>query len=191
VITKELCNAIQKDWNGKVYQKWEKEWKRFAHLNSVVPVFKGKKVLEIGCNGGIESLEICNHCASYSGIEPNPDYFVQVKKTMKRAKCKNVNLLNVRLMDLDVSATDFDTVFTSFVMYHFKDKEVEKFKSEILPKANLWIIYNRAENRETKNNSYVFENYKNTVQFVKDCGFKMKLEWQKQKIWYYIKAYRD
>lgn len=190
MITEKLCKEIQKDWNGKIYQKWDKEWKRFEHLNKLAPFFKERKVLEIGCNGGVESLEICNYCKSYVGIEPKKEYFNQAHYTMKRAKCKQVVIINTGLRDFMSKPEEFDTLFTSFVMYHLKDDEVEILKKDILPRINTWILYNRTKDRKIKNNSYVFEDPKNTIEFVKQCGFKMDFEWQKEKIWYYIKATR-
>jgi cyclopropane fatty-acyl-phospholipid synthase-like methyltransferase len=186
MISMDLYKKLRKQWSGRIYQDWNMERKRFHHFGKIAKMFGGRNVLEIGSNAGVQTLELCEHAKSVIAIEPDKEKFEQLKITMKHNKNPNVELFNGSLMDF--AATDnkqYDALFTSFVIYHFSDEEIKVFAEKVLPRANLWVLYNRAKKRNPKN-SYRFENCDNTVEFMKKNGFTVKAEWQRAKIWYFI-----
>jgi hypothetical protein len=192
VIPKNQYKNLVKKWCGRIYQRYDKERLRFEHFSKVVGLFDGKDVLEIGANAGVQSLEICDHAKSYTGIEIKKEYFDQLQITMSHAKCPTT-MYNMGLREFcaeRASTTDYNSLYTSFVIYHFTDEDVEAFRDSVLPRADLWVIYNRLH-RPTIKNKYGFEHPENTISFAKDCGFKIRhWEWSKKKIWSYFEARR-
>ena len=191
MITEELWRKISNEWDKseKYYQKWHKEYKRFLHFNSVAPIFKDRNVLEIGTNAGIQSLEICEHCNSFVGIEKNPIFFEQLRKTMAHTNKPKI-LLNMGLEEFSETedSVKYDSLFMSFVMYHFSDKEVDILRSKILPKISTIVVYNRAGDRKVRKNKYDFFKLEPALDLFKSEGFETQHEWQSQKIWYCIKG---
>jgi len=190
VIDKKLYKQLRKSWKGKVYQKYEEERKRFEHFSKYVGAFKGKDVLEIGPNAGVQSLEICQYANHWIGVEPDSGYYKQLNLTMAHTKCPTL-IVNSGLKEYCekyLLSYNFNALYTSFVLYHLSDEEVNLLRAKILPCVSTWIVYNRTK-RPTVKNSWKFEQPEQMIEFVSSVGFCVSdPEWGNGKEWSFFKA---
>jgi len=195
MISKELYKEIMKKWLtiGEVYQEPRRVLYRLEHFSEhCLPLLKGRKVLEIGCNAGICGYHICEVADSYIGLEPGnkvrdpkkksppkTDFFKQAMITHTYIKNKNAVFLNATISEFCKTIGNFDTMVACFAIYHFRDFEIELLKKHVFPKCDLIIIQNREQRRPKIHNSYHFDKTKNLVKFFKGLGYEVEVIWGK------------
>ena len=185
MIDKELHLKLEKMWKkvGRViYQKRSRVVKRMPFFLKYIHHFKGKDVLELGCNAGIYGYELAQVAKSYIGVDRGDYYIDQANITKKYIKNPNVIFYNMSVNDFIKSdimgeIPTYNALFSSFALYHFADKETDKMMESVLPKCDIVIIQTRTKKRSPwkKYNSRKFWKPKNCAKYLEECGFKCKI----------------
>jgi SAM-dependent methyltransferase len=141
MITKAEYDHLAKHWKGKVYQKWPKFSKRMAYFEQFLPLFKGKKVLEVGSNAGMYAWHIAPLAAFYVGVERERHYFDQAKTIgLGKATFYNMSFHGF----LKHENVEYDTLLASFTLHHLRPKEVRELQCVVLPRCSLVVIHTRS-----------------------------------------------
>lgn len=185
MMTKKLHKKISSKFKGRVYHNWGAVKKKVAHIRKFTGPMKGKKILEIGCNAGIVGFDLANAAESYIGIDKKELYYKQALITQKHMSNKNVKFYNERFKEfIQEHNRDYDTLYLSYVLYHFRDEEVELLKEKVLPNCNTILIYSRNEKRKNVNNKYRLESLKNILKFFRD--FDNRVHWGHDKTFFCV-----
>ena len=188
MISLELHEKLMKKWakvGRGLYQKPSRRH-RLEYFLKFVHHFKGKDVLECGCNAGLYGYEISQVAKSYIGVDRGDYYIDQAKITQKYMDNKNVKFIcgNVKdfiKLDLAGKAPKYNAFFSSFALYHFRKKETDRITETVLPKCDVVIISTRTAKRTPfkQYNPHHFEKPKNVVKYLKD--FKCEIFWHDTK----------
>jgi 2-polyprenyl-3-methyl-5-hydroxy-6-metoxy-1,4-benzoquinol methylase len=185
MMTKKLHNKISSKFKGRVYHNWGAVKKKVAHLRRFLKLFKGRRVLEIGCNAGIASFDLANSAKSYLGIEAKENYYKQALTTKKYLRNKNVEYRNQRFEDfVNKDNEGYDALYVSYVLYHLDNDEIKLLKNKVLSKCDLVMIYSRHEDRKKLKNKYRLEREKNIAKFLEN--FKTKTYWSNTKSFFCV-----
>lgn len=188
MISKELHDKLMKKW-AKVgrgcYQKWSR-MHRLEFFLKYIHHFKGKQVLELGCNAGIYGYETAKVAKSYVGVDQGDYYIKQSLITQKYMENPNVEFICGKVkdfikMDIRGEAPKYNALFASFALYHFTRKETDRITETILPKCDVVIISTRTAKRSgfKKYNPWHFEKPANVVKYLKE--FKCEIFWHETK----------
>ena len=179
MISKELHDKLMKKWakvqkGAGTYQKWSR-MHRLEFFLKYIDHFKGKQVLELGCNAGVYGYEIAKVANSYIGVDRGDYYIKQAKITQKYIDNSNVKFIHGKVKDFiktDIrgEAPKYNALFASFALYHFTKKETDRITETILPKCDVVMILTRTAKRTPfKNyNPWHFEKPENVVKYLKD-----------------------
>jgi len=200
LLTKDQYRELSGSWakHGTVYQKFDRYQVRFPMLLKYMNVFKGKNVLEVGCNAGLAAYHIAQVANCYTGVEEEKGYWQQaletkkhipeleheptflnmsIKKFMKRIK-------NGELKD------ETNAAYLSYVLYHFSNKEVRMFENVILPKLDVIIVQSRFAERNKKgrkkHNDYAFWHPMNVEKYLNTNKFCTMVEWGPDRKFHFI-----
>ena len=151
--------------HGRVYQTWKQEKYRIKHFQKyTAPLFTGMRVLDIGCNAGLQALALDGIVDKYYGLEPDPSFAAQFNETKRlikgHAKC---------IQDTNVS---INAVLASYVLYHLSDDQLRDLAANVLPQCKLVVIYTNTKTRKVRKNSYDLFNPDNVVAYLISAGFK-------------------
>ena len=190
MITMEKWQQLMAEWSkvGEIYQIPRRSEFRLNHFcQHCVPLFKGKKVLEIGANAGIFGYCVAETAESYTAVEPallvrdktkkkppKTDYFKQLELTATHIEQFNpsVKVFNETIPDYcKHHDPGINAFYACFALYHFMDHELACLSDVVFPKCDLVVIQNRNQDRPTPHNKYKFERDKNVVKFFAARGF--------------------
>jgi len=198
ILTKKQYLSLTKKWkkHGTIYQKWDRYNVRFPTLIKYLDVFKGKKVLEVGCNAGLAGYHIAQVAKEYCGVEEQKGYFRQAKETKEIVGSENMRFMNMSIKSFIKRQlrgdfkVDVNAAFLSYVLYHFSDIEVMLFEKHVLPKLDTIVVMSRFAKRNKKgrrkHNSHGFWNPKNVDKFLQKNGFKTTMEWGPDKKFHFV-----
>ncbi len=186
MISKELHKELIEKW-GKVgrgiYQKLSRRH-RLKYFMNHVDLFKGKSVVEFGCNAGLYGYEISQVAKSYIGVDRGDYYIDQANVTKTYMKNENVEFMHGNVKDfikrdLAGNAPKYNALFASFVLYHMSKKETDRIAETMLPKCDLVVIPTRTKKRTPwKNyNPYKFNKPKNVKTYLEAAGFEVEIVW--------------
>ncbi len=126
-------------WAGKLGDEYtirndtQDYTKRTSFWKNIEDKYNPKKVLEVGCNKGIQNILWFDKARGY-GIDVNEEALMY-------------NLYDIPLWRCYGSATDipfkdnfFDLVFTCGVLIHIPPKEIEKAMKEIIRTSNKYVL---------------------------------------------------
>jgi len=186
MISKELHNELIDKWakvGRGVYQKISRRH-RLKYFMNHVDLFKGKDVVEYGCNAGLYGYEISQVANSYTGVDKGDYYILQSEITKKYMKNPNVTFYNESVKsfikrDLRGEAPKYNALFASFVLYHLSKKETDRIAETVLPKCDIVVIPTRTKKRTPwKNyNPYKFNKPENVKKYLEKSGFKVEIVW--------------
>jgi len=97
-------------------------WKKISNLLS--NNFKGKNILDLGCNAGFYSIMAAKEGAKVIGIESNNSFFNQalfLKKYYDKLWNKKLDITYIKkdILDVDLNSFGkFDYVFALSILYH-------------------------------------------------------------------------
>ena len=108
--------------------------------------YKGKKVLEIGCGAGIDSVEFARHGAIVTAIDFTENAVNLTKKSFREAGVKAVEVLKCDASELKFPDKSFDLVYSFGVLHHIK--QIDNVLSDISRILNetgegVFMVYNR------------------------------------------------
>jgi len=195
MVDKKEWEMLQEKWLtvGEVYQEPKRGAYKLKHfIQHCIPLLKGRKVVEIGCNAGLFGVHIIKVAESYTGVEPGnrirekksapkTDYFKQAQITVQYVNKPSFNIYNDLIEEYCKRDEDINTFFACFALYHFRDNEIELLKKHVWSKCDLIIILNREQYRPTKHNSYKFWKSKNVKKFFEGLGYKVEIIWGESK----------
>lgn len=178
MISKTIYNHISSQWEGEVFQNWERisKWLPLFEKN-ILPHFAGKRVLEIGCNAGIYAWHIAQVARSYIGIDISENYVRQALTTAKYIQGAPVRFLRTPLSHFAYNEAHFDAVFASFVLYHLSDAEIEIFEKIIARRCDVLAVQIRKKKREGSN-SFNLSHAKNVERLFHRAGFDCRIYWE-------------
>lgn len=202
MLKKSEFQAIAKNWKGTVYQKWDRYKVRFPTFLKYIDAFKGKDVLEVGCNAGIAAYEITKTANSYVGVEDQAGYYKQALETQKHVENPNVQFLNMSVKTfmkrhctgkLDVP---FNACYLSYVLYHFDNKEVRLFAEYVLPKLDVIIVQSRYARRGTRKGRRIHNDGKfwkpsSVEKYLQKAGFETITKFGGHKKFHLVKGIRN
>lgn len=172
-MNEDLYKELMVEWAkcGRVYaEAWI--FPRLEIFKGYLDYYKGKDVLEIGCNAGVFAYEIAKHAKSYIGVEKDKDYYEQAMITAKHINHDHCGFINGDVFSVPVDL-NYNAFIGLFVLYHFSNMEVAEWKNAILPKCDTVIIQIRLEERKEKKNVYGFYKPENVICFLSHAGFKI------------------
>jgi len=154
-MDKPAYRKISKYWKGKIYQEWRRMPERLEMLAQNSHYFKGKNVLEFGCNAGLFCFEIMNHAKSYVGVEKNPVYYAQALVTKKHIKNERVEFLRMTAKEYMKNPRKIDAFFSAYLLYHLDDEEISMLRETVFPKCEVAMSFIRGKgDKELKHNKY-------------------------------------
>jgi SAM-dependent methyltransferase len=109
-----------------------------------IPITAGKKILDVGCGGGL-FLRICTKLgATATGIEPSPI-------AAEKARSFGLNVFNGTIEDFETDER-FDIITASQVLEHVPDpvSTLTRMKSFLAPGGMIWIAVPNAACRWAK-----------------------------------------
>lgn len=205
LLTKDQYRELSGNWAkyGTIYQEYGRYQVRFPTLLKHINVFKGKNVLEVGCNAGLAAYHIAQVANCYTGVEQEKGYWQQALETKK-----HIPELEHEPTFLNMSIKSFmkrikngelkdetDAAYLSYVLYHFSDKEVRMFEKMILPKLDVIIVQSRFAERNKKgrkkHNSYAFWHPMNVEKYLNKNGFSTTVEWGPERKFHFIIGSKD
>jgi len=143
MITETVYKQIAARWKGKVYQKWDKIQKRLPIFLAYLDVFRDKRVLEVGSNAGMYAYEVASVAKDYVGIERDNHYYAQSLVTAEYIK-GSARFINTSFHGFVKNHQhQYDTLLASFVLHHFRPKELRELKEIVLPKCNTVVVHTR------------------------------------------------
>lgn len=198
VISDEEWGALVDEWEkiGPAYQIPRRSRDKLEFfVKHGLPYFKGKNVLEIGCNAGIFGLHIAEEAESYVGVEPanllkyprlgqkareaklaksppKTDYFKQALVTLKQMPV-GTQIVNTKIKDFIScrEAYNYNAFFACYALYHFTNTELDALSEYIWPECDVVLIQTRHQKRPTRHNKYNFWQPKNVERFFEKLGF--------------------
>jgi len=190
MITEKLHQELEKRWakvGAGVYQKRSRVH-RLEFFLKHIHHFKGKSVCELGCNAGLYGYEIAKVAESYVGVDKGDYYHDQALVTKEYIRNHNVEFIQGNIKDfikLDIAGKvpKYNALFSSFALYHFSQKEVDRIAETMLPKCSVVIISTRTKKRTPFRpyNKMKFEKPENVVNYLERAGFACKVHWPNSK----------
>lgn len=185
-----MWGKLIKEWGGKVYQvKNKRVRERMDYFKKIAPVFKGRDILEFGCNAGLFCLPLAKHAKSYTGIEKAKKYYKQALVTKKYLppEFKFMNM-TVEMFLKRESAFKYNALILSRVLYYFSDEVIEQISSKVLPKCDVVVIICGLKPKKECPNNYKFWKPSSCMEFLKD--FKCEFRYDSEKAFFMIKGER-
>jgi ubiquinone/menaquinone biosynthesis C-methylase UbiE len=108
--------------------------------------FAGKKVLEIGCGGGIDSAEFARHGALVTSTDFSQIAVRTTTALLKEAKLPANNVMQSDATALQFEDNTFDCVYSFGVLHHVPavEKALSEIKRVLKPGGRLMVmLYNR------------------------------------------------
>jgi len=149
---------------------------RLSWEANMAPLLKNKRVLEIGCNAGIQAIEFSKHVEQYYGIEKKEIYYNQAIITKKEFKLKNVEFVRMAVEDFALTH-NINAIVLSRVLYHLSQHEIEiLIKANILLQCDIALIFCGSKPKgDRDHNNYKFHKPKNVAKFFKDVGMDFEI----------------
>ena len=113
---------------------------KYQELGNLKNIFKKKKILDLGCGGGILSESLAEEGADLIAIDQSKKL---INEAIKRAKSKNlkINYQCTSIKNLKEKNTKFDIIICLEVIEHVEDyKNFLKFTFECLKKNGIIIF---------------------------------------------------
>ncbi len=104
---------------------------------SIIGNLKGKKILEIGCGSGAQTLDFCKKGANVFAIDFSSKSVEMVKKRCKEYKI-DTSLMKTEKLDFD--SEQFDSVYLNSVLMYVNKEEVLKEIKRILKPGGKYVI---------------------------------------------------
>ncbi len=94
-------------------------YQKLSYLPKVVPFssYKGKKVLEIGCGVGIDSLQFARAGAELTAVDLTPNAILFAKRNIELHGL-HATFINANAESLDLPDDHFDAVYSHGVLHH-------------------------------------------------------------------------
>ena len=128
-----IDNKIEKYWKGRVLFSWgkyEKMRKLRYGINHYMHKFypfencKNKKILEIGCGGGIDSMEYSRNGGDVWATDLTDEAVKFTKGRIERNDFKNIKVEKVSVKDVPYEDNFFDVVHVFGILHHITDVDV-------------------------------------------------------------------
>ena len=128
-----IDNKIEKYWKGRVLFSWgkyEKMRKLRYGINHYMHKFYpfencvGNNILEIGCGGGIDSLEYLRNGGNVWATDLTDEAVEFTKGRIKRNDFKNIKVEKVSVKDIPYEDNFFDIVHVFGILHHITDVDV-------------------------------------------------------------------
>ena len=100
----------------------------------------GKKLLEIGCGSGYETIEFCRKGAQVTAIDLSTESINQAKERCKKNNIENVHIENMNAESLQFEDNSFDRVYINKVLLHTDPDTVLKECIRVLKKEGILVI---------------------------------------------------
>jgi SAM-dependent methyltransferase len=173
--------------DGEGLRNWQ------SAIRHVVPDVKGKKILDIGCNIGLFSLELARMGASVCGVDrgplvfqpnnhllgnqsvPNQAYAIRnIYEAFYGERFTNVAFAEIDLMEFDFSNTNCELFFSCRVLYHLGKNKMEEIINTI-SKTTPEILLQSNEGHSGKLGKIASMEFHKKL--LNKCGYKIKTEW--------------
>ena len=128
-----IDNKIEKYWKGRVLFSWGKyeEMRKLRYdINHYMHEFypfencKNKKILEIGCGGGIDSMEYSRNGGDVWATDLTDEAVKFTKGRIERNNFKNIKVEKVSVKDIPYEDNFFDVVHVFGILHHITDVDV-------------------------------------------------------------------
>lgn len=144
---------LKKGWNkiSEKYQKYTKISLKDVHYGplaegekklKLLGNVKGRKILEVGCGGGQNSVVLSKWGGKVTGIDLSPMQIAYAKKLAIKGGVKvKFHVGNANNLSRFFKKNEFDIVISSFAFQYFKDlKKPFKEISKVLKKNGIFVF---------------------------------------------------
>lgn len=155
-------------------------------LNNL-PVFEGKRVVDIGSNFGIYTMLISRYAHSVVGMERSPKIFDAANLVLNYLKGRGFSLENVTFRNQSaeyIKELDVNAALISLVLYHLQDSIIDEIFNFLTHRCETVVLQARPARYKAFQKGlltdHVSVNTKynglfdldDNLQLVHDCGFK-------------------
>jgi SAM-dependent methyltransferase len=162
---------------GSPYAKMENSGLTWQKIDSLIPDFKNKKIIDLGCNAGYYSIRSAQNGASVVGVETTPIFFKQALWLKEYYEKECGKELDITYINADISHVDFesigkvDYIFAFSILYHIGKFEYDKNSKEQLDEQermmkiltdltdNFLVRVRKEENKNVEYYDSVFVKY--------------------------------
>ncbi len=99
-----------------------------------------KKLLEIGCGSGLQTIYFCKKRAAVTAIDLSEESIKLIKNLAKRNKLKNLNAIIMKAEELQFPDNSFDFIYINCVLMHTQKERVLKECLRTLKPDGLLVI---------------------------------------------------
>ena len=123
----------------RIDAEWQSQLKWNRVRNKIAPL-AGRRVLDVGCGNGYYALRMHGQGARFVlGIDPTINHVVQFLAVQKYLQQECVHVLPLRLHQLPMPHSLFDTAFSMGVLYHQRQplEHLAQLRDALLPGGEL------------------------------------------------------
>lgn len=107
---------------------------------SLLGDIKGKKLLEIGCGSGYETVEFCQKGAFVTAIDLSTESIKAAKERCKKINLKSVHIEEMNAETLKFKNNTFDRVYINKVLLHTDKDKVLQECLRVLKKDGILVM---------------------------------------------------
>ena len=93
---------------------------RYKHFSNLTTIFKNKKVLDLGCGGGLLAESLCLKGANVAAIDSSAD-LIKIARNRAEKKGFKINYQNTKIDTLMKNKLKFDIIISLEVIEHVED----------------------------------------------------------------------
>ena len=148
------------------------------HLSQYYPLFKGKVVVDIGCNAGVITERIAKHAKKVYGIEKSKEILDESDTIdwIVKERSKNTEYINSTTGDFLKKGYGFNAAYSSNALYYLTNDEIRLIEKKLFPKCDLIMFVSYEIKPDLKNNDYNLGKWYNIVRLLKENGFETEIK---------------
>jgi 2-polyprenyl-3-methyl-5-hydroxy-6-metoxy-1,4-benzoquinol methylase len=132
-------------WSYEKKRKFRYDLQDYMHDSFRFQDWAGKKVLEIGCGSGIDSLEFARNGAIVTATDITDNAVTLTRNLVNEAGYK-LNVVRTPSLELPFESAAFDCVYSYGVLHHIPDvdKKIDEISRVLKPNGTLLaMLYNK------------------------------------------------
>jgi predicted RNA methylase len=193
IMEKELYEKLRKKWDGinelklpggrkhntyYLVRPGERKNKEKPEIIKHLDLFKGRSVVDIGCNAGYITYHTAQFAKEWVAVERDVHWHAQALETAKYIDTPGefLNCSIEEFCEKYESNYNYDSLFGSCILYYLSPKELELLQTNVLSKCDMVMLVSREDKPpKTLWNKRDLGKAKNIQKFLEECGFNIEL----------------